>query len=182
MEKIEIPLSKKKLILVIGGSILFVIAGLYLFTTIAEKQTRYPPVFVKGVGIAGMLFFGVTGIYGTSKIFDKKIGLTIDENGITDNTNGSSIGLIKWNDILEIKTKQIASTKFLLIYVTDPEQYLEKVTGLRRKVLEGNHNMYGTPLSITSTTLKYKFDDLEKLINERFIKERSNIRHKSGVS
>ena len=30
-------------------------------------------------------------------MFGKNIGLTIDDYGITDNTNASSIGLIKWD-------------------------------------------------------------------------------------
>ncbi|HEX7414013.1 MAG TPA: STM3941 family protein [Bacteroidia bacterium] len=167
MNKVEIPLSKTKLLLGIGGSILFVVLGLYLYTTIADQQTRFNPTFVKGVGIAGILFFGAIGIYGIKKMFDKTIGLTIDENGIFDNTNASSVGLIKWTDITEIKTEQVASTKFLLIYTKNPDIYLDKVKGFKRKLMEGNNRMYGTPLSITSNTLKYNFKDLEKLINDK---------------
>ncbi|MDR2009984.1 MAG: hypothetical protein LBQ22_05835 [Bacteroidales bacterium] len=174
MDKVEIPLSKKKLILGIVGSFLFVVLGLCLFTIIAEQQTRFSPVFVKGVGITGILFFGATGIYGTRKVFDRKVGLIIDEYGIIDNTNASSVGLIKWSDIIEIKTEKVASTKFLLIYTINPEQYLDKAKGFKKKLMEGNNKMYSTPLSITSSTLKYKFEDLERIINERFNKEKLN--------
>jgi hypothetical protein len=167
MNKIEIPLSKTKLLLGIGGSILFVVLGLYFITTLADQQTRFNPTMVKGVGISSVLFFCATGIYGIKKIFDKTIGLTIDENGIFDNTNASIIGLIKWADITAIKTEQVASTKFLLIYTTNPDFYLDKVKGFKKKLMEGNNRMYGTPLSITSNALKYNFNDLEKLINDR---------------
>jgi hypothetical protein len=173
MNKIEIPLSKTKLLLGIGGSILFVALGLYLITTIAEQQTGLNPTLVKGVGIACILFFGATGIYGIKKLFDKKIGLTIDENGIFDNTNASSVGLIKWTDITAIKREQVASTKFLLIYTTNPDFYLDKAKGFTRKLMAGNNRMYGTPLSITSNTLKYNFNDLEKLINDRLDEQRN---------
>jgi len=173
MNKIEIPLSKKKLLLGIGGSILFVVLGIYLLTTMADQQTRFNPTMVKGVGIASILFFGATGIYGIKKMFDKTIGLTIDENGIFDNTNASSVGLIKWTDITEIKTEQVASTKFLLIYTENPDFYLDKVKGFKRKLMEGNKRMYGTPLSITSNTLKYNFNDLEKIINDRLNEQRN---------
>ncbi len=172
MNKIEIPLSKTKLLFGIGGSILFVVLGFYLITTMADQQTRFNQTMVKGVGIASILFFGSTGIYGIKKMFDKTIGLTIDKNGIFDNTNASSVGLIKWSDITEIKTEQVASTKFLLIYTANPDFYLEKVKGFKRKLMEGNNRMYGTPLSITSNTLKYNFNDLEKLINDRLDKQR----------
>ena len=167
MTKIEIPLSRTKLLLIgVGGSILFVALGFYLFTTAADQQ-RFNPTFVKVVGIVSILFFCITGIYSIKKMFDKNIGLIIDENGIIDNTNTTSIGLIKWSDITEIKTKQIMTTKFLLIFTNNPNEILEKASGMKRKLLAGNMKMYGTPLSITSTTLKYNFNDLEKLLKDR---------------
>lgn len=175
MSKIEIPLSKTKLLLGIGGSILFVVLGYYLFTTIADQQTRFDPTLVKGVGIAGILFFGATLIFGIKKVFDKTIGLTIDENGIFDNTNASSLGLIKWTDITEIKTTQVASTKFLLIYTSNPDFYLDKVKGLKKKLMERNNKMYGTPFSLTSTTLKYNFNDLEKILKDKLNKQREKM-------
>ena len=175
MNKIEIPLSKSKLIFGIGGSILFVVLGYYLFTTIADEQTRFNTAFVKGVGIAGILFFGATGVYGFKKMFDNSVGLTIDENGIIDNTNATSIGLIKWSDITEIRTEQVMSTKFLLIFTNNPNGILEKVSGMKRKLMAGNMKMYGTPLSITSTTLKYNFDDLENLLKGRLKEQRERM-------
>ena len=175
MNKIEIPLSKTKLLFGIGGSILFVVLGLYLFTTIADHQTRFNPTLVKVVGIAGIVFFGATGIYGIKKMFDNNVGLTIDDNGILDNTNASSIGLIKWADITDIRTEQVMSTKFLLIFTKDPNEILEKVSGMKRKLMAGNMKMYGTPLSITSTTLKYNFNALEKLLKDRLNEQRERM-------
>lgn len=173
-EKTEIPLSKNKLFLGIAGSILFVILGIWLFTNAdgfqehSMRLLRYPMI-IKGVGILSILFFGATGIYGFRKLFDKKIGLIIDSNGITDNSNASSIGLIEWNDISEIKTQQVMSTKFLLIKVINPEKYIEKAkSGMKAKLMRTNMKMYGTPLSITSNTLKYDFGKLEKLIQAEF--------------
>ena len=177
-EKIEIPLSKNKLFLGIGGSILFVVLGVWLFLN-ADGFQEYSmrllrnPMVIKGAGILAILFFGATGIYGFRKLFDKKVGLIIDSNGITDNSNASSVGLIEWNDISEIKTQQVMSTKFLLINVTDPEKYIGKVkSGMKARLMRTNMKMYGTPLSITSNTLKYDFEKLEQLIQTEF--ERNN--------
>jgi len=175
MNKIEIPLSKTKLLFGIAGSILFVVLGLYLFITMADQQSRFNPAIVKGVGIAAILFFSATGIYGIKKMFDNAIGLTIDDNGIFDNTNASSVGLIKWTDIKEVKVEQVASTKILLIYIINTDIYLDKVIGFKRKLMEANNRMYGTPLSITSNTLKYKFEDLVKLINGRLNEQRERM-------
>ncbi len=173
-EKIEIPLSKNKLLLGIGGSILFVVLGMWLFTNANSFQNHSisllrNPQIVKVIGIVGMLFFGATGILGFKKLFDKKVGLVIDSNGITDNSNASSVGLIEWNDISDIITKQVMSTKFLLINVKNPEKYIGKAkSGMKAKLMRSNMKMYGTPLSITSNTLKYDFGKLEQLIQTEF--------------
>jgi len=180
MKKIEIPLSKTKLLLGIGGSFLFIFAGIWLFThsndfqNLSWKIFRNPTI-IKTVGITGVLFFGATGIYGIKKMFDNNIGLTIDDNGIIDNTNASSIGLIKWFEITEIKTEQVMSTKFLLIYTKDPNSILDKVKGMKRKLMAGNMKMYGTPLSITSNTLKCNFNELEKLLKDRLKEQRERM-------
>ena len=103
------------------------------------------------------------------KLSDKKPGLIIDKNGITDNSNASSIGLIEWSDISEIKTSQVMSTKFIMIEVINPEKYIEKAkNGMKAKLMRANMKMYGTPLSITSNTLNYNFEELEKLIETEF--------------
>ncbi len=177
MSKIELALSKKKISLLLIGAVIFVILGI-LFILFPDKfitQIFRNPEIIRIVGIASVLFFGAAGIYGLRKLFDKTVGLTIDKNGITDNTNASSVGLIEWDDITEIKTEQVMSTKFLLIFAANPDKYLDRVNGFKKKLLIGNMKMYGTPLSITSNTLKYKFDDLEKLVSNKLIEEKEKM-------
>ena len=68
------------------------------------------------------------------------------------------------------------STKFLLIDIVNPEKYIGKAkNGIQAKLMKANMNMYETPLSITSTTLKYDFGELEKLIQSEF-KRNKNAR------
>ncbi len=174
MGAIEIELSKRKTMLLLLGAVAFVAIGI-LFVTKPEgfntPITRNKTLTVT-LGLLSILFFGACFIYGLIKLFDKKAGLIMDENGITDNSNATSIGFIAWEDILSIDTRQVASTRFLLITVKNPEEYLERATGLKRRLLEANMRYYRTPLSITSTSLKYNFDDLEQLIRSCFTKYR----------
>lgn len=166
MERIEIPLSKTKLLFGIGGSLIFVMLGYLMFSNASTEFES--PMLAKGAGIASVIFFGATFIYAIKKIFDKSLGLIIDQSGITDNSNATSIGLISWQDIREITVKQISSTKFMLIHVRDPEMYLDKASsGMQKRLMKANIKMYGTPISITSNTLKYNFADLEKLIIQK---------------
>lgn len=168
MDKIEIQISKKKISILLIVAILFVVTGVFFILTPETFITilfRNPQV-IRLAGIATVIFFGTAVIYGLRKFFDKKVGLIVDENGITDNSNASSVGLIEWNDIVEIKTEQVMSTRFLLIFISNPDIYLDRVNGFKQKLMKGNMKMYGTPLSITSNTLKYNFDDLEKIIKK----------------
>ncbi|WP_223816125.1 STM3941 family protein [Adhaeribacter rhizoryzae] len=174
MNRIEVPLSKKKILLLVLGSIAFVIFGI-LF--ILNPETFVSPIFrnpqiLRIIGIAAVIFFSATGIYGFRKLFDQKIGLIVDEHGITDYTNASSVGLIDWADITGIETEEVMSTKFLLIFTINPDKYLERVKGFKRKLMQGNMKMYGTPLAITSTTLNYNFNDLEKLLKNRLLEQK----------
>jgi len=168
MDKVEIPLSKTKMLLVVMGSLLFVAFGVFCVTTLADNQTRYLPAYVKAVGILSVSFFSLTGIYGFWKLFDNKAGLTIDKTGILDNSSGGAIGLIRWVDVTGIETIQISSTKLLLIHVSNPEYYLDKVKGIKRMGLNANYKRYGTPLCIASVALKYDFSALERLMYDRF--------------
>lgn len=178
-KSIEIPLSKNKLTLQIIGSLAFVIGGIWLFTQANDFQDMpiqflANPIVIKTVGIISILFFGATGIYGLQKTFDNKMVLIIDENGITDNTNATSIGLIEWADIMDIKTYQVMSTKSLLIKVNNPEKYIVRSKNrIQTNIMKTNMKMVGTPLSITATTLHYKFDDLEKIVQSEFQKYRN---------
>ncbi len=173
-ETIDIPLSKNKLLLAIVISAVFVLAGIWLFLyadSFQDNPVRLfrNPLVVKGVGVIGVLFFGALGIIGLKKVSDKKVGLRIDDKGITDNSNAASAGLIEWDDITEIFTKQVMTTKFLMIKVKDPEKYIARAQGgMKAKLMQSNMKMYGTPLAVTSNTLKYDFGVLEQLIQTAY--------------
>ena len=124
---------------------------------------------MKGIGILSIVFFGAIGIFGVKKMFDKKIGLKIDSHGITDNSNASSVGLIEWNDITGIRVEQVMSTKFIMVDVEDPEKYIQQAkNNIMAKILRLNLSRYGSPISITSNTLRYDFDELISELENRF--------------
>ena len=66
------------------------------------------------------------------------------------------------------------STKFLLIDVLSKEKYIEKAkNGMKAKLMRTKMKMYGTPLSITSNTLKYSFVELGKITLTEFEKNKN---------
>ncbi|MEM1120122.1 MAG: STM3941 family protein, partial [Bacteroidota bacterium] len=103
-ERIEISLSKLKIGLLFIGAILFVILGIQ-FAINSEEWVisgRGTLLFVKIIGIISIIFFGICGVSIGKKLFDQNIGPIIDDEGIIDNTNATSVGLIEWEDITGI--------------------------------------------------------------------------------
>jgi hypothetical protein len=163
MEPVIIKLSKSKIALLTIGSALFVLAGIWMLLN-ADEQTRRSPIVLKIVGVAAILFFGICFIYSIIKLFDNKPGLIVDDKGITDNSSGVAAGFIPWKKIKSIKVIEIKSTRFLLIYTSNPESYLNDKNTFKKKMMQLNNKMYGTPVNISSNSLKFKFDDLEQLL------------------
>ena len=165
-ERVEIKLSRTKNVLTFLGSSAFVVLSVFLIF-VADRQDRFSPLLVQFAGILGLAFFGLCAVYIFSKAFDKKPGLVVDSDGILDNSSAAAGQLIKWDRITGIRKHQIMSTKFILIDIENPEQFIDQATGLKKKLMWGNYKMSGTPTSISTTALTCNFDELFDLINGR---------------
>lgn len=165
--EIVIPISKRKIILLTIGGLVFVGLGL-LFVTNPEKYTspimRNPTViFISGV--ASILFFGLCTPFIFKKLWDKSPGLIITDDGILDNSSGVSVGQINWADIEDIFVLKIYRQKLIMLQVKNPKDYINKQTsGFKRKMMTLNYKMYGTPLSITPNGLKISFEGLLSIL------------------
>jgi len=171
----RIGLSKRKMALAFIGAAIFVALGIQ-FVINPEQYISHVCrniEFIKIAGFASLSFFGICLIYIFFKIFDTRPGLIISDIGITDNSHYGSVGLIAWSKIEGIRIQQVMSTKFLLIDVSNPKEFIEKSSHLKGLLMKTNLRMYGTPLSITSNSLNYNFDDLEKLLHEEWNKYKS---------
>ena len=173
--QIEIQLSKKKLILMLVGSIAFVLLGLWLIIE-ADNLTGWRaknPTYTRIIAIVGVLFFGACAVFIVRKLFDNKPVLIIDNVGLTDNSSGVTAGQILWSDVKSIKVIEIHRQKLIMFKVKNPQDYIDRqASGLKRKMMQMNFNMYGTPLSISSNSLQIKFDELLNVLNNHLNKSR----------
>jgi uncharacterized membrane protein YobD (UPF0266 family) len=169
-QQIKIPISKKKLILMIIGSLIFVGLGV-LFVMNPEKYTspimRNPKViFISG--LASILFFGLCFPFMVKKLGDKSPGLVISDQGIFDNSSGVSAGQISWKDIDDILVIKIHRQRMIILQVNNPQDYIERQTStFKRKMMTINYKIYGTPLSMTSNGLKISFDELFAILTNK---------------
>ena len=171
-EQIEIPLSKTKLILMLAGAIIFVLSGIWFVSKpkeLSAQSFHYSPESIFIVGLVSILFFGICAIFIFRKIADNKPGLIINDKGIIDNSGATSIGLILWHDISEIRRGNVAGQDFIIVIVSNPEEYINRQSSfIPKKAMEMNYKMYGSPISISANGLKYNFNDLYDIILKKF--------------
>ena len=168
-EKVVIPLSKGKIVLAILGSIGFVAASTWLWA-IADAQTRFNPLTVRGAALVGSLFFGLIGVYCCVKFFDRKPGLIMDREGLWDNSSAVSAGRIPWDEVTGLKVSTISGQRMLTIEVADPQKYVERGRLHMRILNAANTKLTGSPINIASNGLRVDFDELQRLISEAFAK------------
>lgn len=169
-DQIEIPLSKKKMMLLLLCGLVLVLLGVLFmiypnnFTSIIIRSTTV--IFI--VGLVCVLFFGFIVALLVPKFLDKSMGLIINDQGIIDNSSSVSPGLILWTDIKEIKVHKVASQKFLMLALKNPQDYINNETNcFKRKAMQKNYNRYGSPIHISSIGLKISSKDLQNLLLEK---------------
>lgn len=169
-----VKLSKFKNTLLALGSCAFVALGIWMaFLSDAEieSQRRYNnSLIVHSVGWAAAIFAGMCGLIGVRKLLDHKPGLILSSAGLTDNSSGLSAGFIPWHEIAGFAVYAVRKQKLLVVLLIDPEKYLNTGNVLRRNLNRINHRMAGSPIFITSNSLRLRFDDLLHVCNEYFYK------------
>jgi hypothetical protein len=163
-DTISIPLSKTRIILLTFGSIVFVTLGIWMWFN-ADMNALYDPTLVRLMAVNAFIFFGISGLIGFRKVFDTNPGLVIDKLGITDNSSAVGGQTIKWEDITALRIEEVKRTKFILVFVKNPQDYIDKAKPFKKFWMKLNLRAYETPLSITATTLQCSISDLAGILN-----------------
>lgn len=171
-EIIEIPASKKKLMQSLLGAIVLVAASFFMLLSDHESTNfvlRLP--YVKnGIAIAGILFFGLSVFILVKKLTNKNVALIISDKGIIDNASIATVGLIPWNDIVEIATTKVMKQELLTLKVRNPEEYIARQRNfLLRKTMQMNLKNYGSPIQISANNLKSSISEIRTIITMKMI-------------
>jgi hypothetical protein len=128
------------------------------------------PLFMVGpiVGVP-MLPFPILGLLMVLRfLFDRNPGLVLNRRGLVDNASGIAAGFVAWSEITGMVKGQVRSTtsaRYLSIYVSQPRRFLERGGWLKRRMVRWNLRTTGTPVHLTSLTLRIRFDDLVALVD-----------------
>lgn len=171
MNTIEIYTSKKKSILLLVGSLLFVGLGIW-FIIDADNFSGWrarSPLVTRGIGIAAVLFFGLGIFIGVKRIIKSEIALIISPFGLNVNPRRSQHEFIKWNEISGFNEIKIQTTRILIIGVKNPNYWMEKETNtLRKKMMQFNIKNYGSPFNIAASGLDISSSELNQKLKEYY--------------
>jgi hypothetical protein len=90
---VEIPLSRIKLL------VAFLICGLFTYGGVLMMNDTSGDNRIGIVGLLGCSFFGLAALVILIKFLDRRQGLLISQDGIFENSNGISVGLVDWEDL-----------------------------------------------------------------------------------
>jgi hypothetical protein len=169
-DRIEIEVSKTKTSLMLLGALSFVTIGLWFVIAPPAIENAYwgNPTKIKILGYASILLFGFCAVIFMRKLPGNKPALIIDQTTLMDNSGWLSAGQILWTDIEEISVFQFRRQKLIMLHVSNPGDYIDRQTSLfKRKTMELNNRMYGTPLSISTNGLKISFDQLLTILTSK---------------
>jgi hypothetical protein len=172
---IEIPLDKSKITLMLIGALAFVAIGFWFIIAPPTIENSFwgNPVRLTIAGYGAIVFFGLCAVIFFRKLTESKPGLIIDDAGLIDHSGGLSAGKVLWSDIDNISVFEFRKQKLLMLEVKNPQEYINRQTNvLKRKGMQMNYKMYGTPLSISTNALKISFQELIPLIQRRFQESR----------
>lgn len=173
MEKIEIYSSKKKSFLLLIGSLLFVIGGIWMFMN-AENLTAFRsrnPFFIKGIGIISVLFFGFGLYLSIKQLVKNKLFVIIDKNGVNVNPKKNLSEFISWKNIEGFSELKIQSQKMVLINLNNPDYWIEKENNrMRKRLIQFNIDTYGSPFVLSAISMQISPAELVKILNENFEK------------
>lgn len=121
----------------------------------------------KIVGIVCLMFFTPGGIFLLYKWWDDTPYLVMDSEGISENSYALRGIEILWKDIVEIGEGEIKKTRFILVYLRNPEVFISRYEGYRKTLFIFNNKLYGTPILLATNTLEISQDELVKIMRNK---------------
>ena len=160
--RVVIPVSKRKLWLLLLGALAFVAAGAWMaWDPHTLNQGRYrSPVLIRIVGTLSVLFFGACGYFIARKLRSGDAGLVIEAEGFLDQSSATSLGWVPWSDVVDLSAFTVQGQRFILVQVRDPDRYLSRLSGLSQKAAAINLSAYGSPVTISANSLETGFEEL----------------------
>ncbi|WP_346913363.1 STM3941 family protein [Clostridium sp.] len=173
MNEVIVKEDKKKGIkLLILGFIMMIVSIYVLIIGITEIKIIYSII-----GTISTIFFGICFIFLIVSILDNNPILLIGEDGITDRSTASSVGFIAWQEIRSIYVQKSFNQKFIGISIYDLNNFMKRISPIKRIIIKINLMLNYAPLSISLDTADMEFNDVLSLLQKRLEEYRARNIH-----
>lgn len=154
---LAIPLAKGTIALRVALAAV-VVAGL---TLLLFNDPRFHPLLMATCDLCALiaLYFGIC------LLADQKPGLVFNNEGIAINRKIGFGSSVAWQDVSEVRLVSYQHASQLVITVNNPGPYLERGTWIIRFLNSVSYRIYGSPIRINASFLKYRRNDLLQTIN-----------------
>lgn len=163
MTQVTVPLSKGKLLLAFMGACAFVAGGIWLWGR-TDHYAGFRLAKAWFGAITCVFFFGAGALVLAIKLFDRRPGLVLNDEGVHRLGLFGFQPVIPWKHITHCSITKVKRTTILLIHVDNVEEVLARLAPIPRWFQRMALTQYGTPYSLASTNLKIDVEPLKALI------------------
>jgi len=164
-DHVDVPLSKYRLggyLIVLFGAFVLGLCFVVSPSTFVTSGSRYnTPEAIFIIGLLVIMICGPLTVNIFYRIFVMKSGLTIDMDGIMNNSYVASCGLINWNSITKINKEEGDYPMSIVVHVNSPEEFIQSQSNIfKRRSATDSYKKYGSPAVINTNFLKCDYDEL----------------------
>jgi hypothetical protein len=174
-----IHFKKSKILLLIAGGSGMAALGVWL-AGMPQSMTQKPIWYVHAVGVIAALFFGLCTLIGIARLFRRGPALILDRQGMLDQSGGAAVGRLSWLEVRSLRVVAVRRTKFLVVDVHNPRQYLDDGNAWQRLLRSGNQRTVGSPIALSSSTLDIDFDELARSVEHFYTRSAGQGRRSPG--
>jgi hypothetical protein len=163
----QLQIDTKKQIIGIVLSIVFIIGGsAFLFNPKILGDHPFKDEAMFAISLTIVIIFLALLIFLSYKIIKKTVGLIINDEGIHEQISALSVGVVRWDEMSGFGVKKQIGVPFIVIYLKDKEEFMNRFSGLKKATIKKNAESFGTPVAISTVMLKMKKDELIQLFEE----------------
>ncbi len=165
MEDIVIYSSKRYLLAMAAGCLLFAVASIYPIIygyNISGRDALgeffrliTPEIFYLAAPLSGLGF-----IYASYRLLKPTPAVIISREGIFDNASALGAGLIRWEEIKSVFIYAVMNNPFLGIVPVNIEPILARQSGIKRFFFRMNKGMTSAPFAIPQGGLPMTVEEL----------------------
>lgn len=159
--KKEIYPDRRKMLISLAGSVVMVTLSWSIISMQAGLTGGWRVLL--NLAYVIVVLFSWLGLYYAFRLLIPKPMIIFDEKGLLDQTSTFGVGRIPWRDVKTIFPLKAGNQQFLGIDLHHPEQYLQKLAGLKKTMMMMNLKVGHPPVKLPVNMMQLTLPQLEKL-------------------